>query len=308
MIAIIIGPGFDTLSLIPYHNDVMNQNYNHPIMTYEIDFPDIINKKVNMIKSDEEIMTMLNTYDHGINNNNNSSSGSDGSSSSSSSSLCDKVTRIGPITYISENLCNIDSIIDILTTQCNNFNKNIPTLIISECCLVYIKKESVLQLCLKLSQLLNSNNNYHHHQQQQQQHHHHNDVIWFSYDMINPNDIYGKQMSKNLTLAGFQIPGFHDFPTLHHQSQRFLQDDDDEDTTKQQHNNNSNIDNDNKKWHDANSFTMRTYYEKYIHNEEKKRLKTLELFDEIEEFNLLMDHYSFTVATIGNKFKSIMKL
>jgi hypothetical protein len=53
---------------------------------------------------------------------------------------------------------------------------------------------------------------------------------------------------------------------------------------------------------------MRTYYEKYIHNDEKKRLKTLELFDEIEEFNLLMDHYSFTVATIGNRFKSIMKI
>jgi phenylpropionate dioxygenase-like ring-hydroxylating dioxygenase large terminal subunit len=163
--------------------------------------------------------------------------------------------------------------------------------------------------------------------------------------MINPHDIYGKQMSKNLTLAGFKIPGFHDFPTLHHQSQRFLQIDDDEETTKQHHNsssgsinvesistssdhnnceilkvdgssssssnknNGNNGDNYNyNRWHDAKSFTMRTYYEKYIHNDEKKRLKTLELFDEIEEFNLLMDHYSFTIATIGNRFKSIMKL
>jgi len=282
-------------------------------------------KKVDIIKSDPEIMNMLHTYEDGIKNhggssgstsssrsnivgddiksdNNKYSSSNDGSGDSDSQS--DKVTIIGHITYISENLCNNQSIIDILINYCN-FNSYASTLIISECCLVYIEKEYVLELCSNLNQIL-----YHH-------------TLWFSYDMINPNDIYGKQMLKNLTLAGFKIPGFQDFPTLSDQSQRFLRNlNDTQNINNNNHNSSRSSDGNNNReiiidraynddknqWHDAMSFTMRTYYEKMINNEEKKRLKTLELFDEIEEFNLLMDHYSYTIATKGSKFKSILNL
>ena len=99
-----------------------------------------------------------------------------------------------------------------------------------------------------------------------------------TYDMITPNDIYGRNMIRNLQGVGFEIPGIKDFPTLEDQKNRFL------------HTN----------WTEARACTMRQYYDALMQTtDERERLFKLEILDEVEEWNMLMDHYALTIAAKG---------
>lgn len=51
-------------------------------------------------------------------------------------------------------------------------------------------------------------------------------------------------------------------------------------------------------WKVLNAFTMREAYEKYISKDEKKRISLLEWVDELEEWNLLSSHYYFSVFVL----------
>ena len=82
--------------------------------------------------------------------------------------------------------------------------------------------------------------------------------------------------------------GFTDYPTLEAQKQRYLH------------------------GHFASSIdqvfseTMLTMFDRYIAPEELKRIAKLEIFDELEEWRMLMDHYSFTVAVHGEMLKGVL--
>jgi hypothetical protein len=43
------------------------------------------------------------------------------------------------------------------------------------------------------------------------------EAAWVSYDMVNPNDRFGRVMLENLRAAGHRVPGLLDFPTLEQQ-------------------------------------------------------------------------------------------
>eukprot|EP01031_Cornospumella_fuschlensis_P029024 gene29024-35033_t len=137
------------------------------------------------------------------------------------------------------------------------FDPNVPTFFLSECVLVYMPRDAVIALIQEIGAMMR-------HQ-----------ATWVSYDMISPSDRYGGMMVKNLEGAGFHIPGIVDFPTVAAHNDRFVQ-----------HN-----------WETAHTVTMKQFYARCISDEEKARLRGLEMFDEIEEWNMLMDHYTFTVAT-----------
>ncbi len=109
------------------------------------------------------------------------------------------------------------------------------------------------------------------------------DALWISYDMINPSDSFGKVMVENLKAAGHRVPGLLEYPTLESQKQRFL----------------------GNGWHDAVSETFLQSFDTLIATALKKKIYRLEIFDELEEWNLLMSHYSLTVATRGSKMIGI---
>ncbi|RYH05427.1 hypothetical protein EON65_44715 [archaeon] len=136
------------------------------------------------------------------------------------------------------------------------FDSNLPTFFLSECVLVYMPRDTVLSLIQEVGGMVQ-------HQ-----------ATWVSYDMVSPHDRYGEMMVKNLEGAGLHIPGIVDFPTVSAHNERFV------------HNH----------WDSAHTVTMKQFYTRCIADEEKARLRGLEMFDEIEEWNMLMDHYTFTVA------------
>lgn len=103
-------------------------------------------------------------------------------------------------------------------------------------------------------------------------------AAWITYDMIGPDDAFGRTMTRNLQSARLNVPGFRDFPTLKHQEDRFLE----------------------VGWQFARSCTMLHAYEHMISADEKKRISSLEIFDEVEEWELIMRHYALTVASKGS--------
>ena len=56
------------------------------------------------------------------------------------------------------------------------------------------------------------------------------------------------------------------------------------------------------------SETMLTMFDRYIDPEELKRIGKLEIFDELEEWRMLMDHYSFTVAIHGVMLQGVLPI
>jgi hypothetical protein len=134
--------------------------------------------------------------------------------------------------------------------------------------LVYIEKKEADKLCSSLGSALK-------------------DAVWVTYDMISPYDAFGKVMANNLRSAGYKVPGFTEFHDLNLQMKRFL---------------------DCESWDLATSIKMLDAYEKLINKEEKQRISKLEIFDEIEEWGLLMSHYCLTIASKGQKLSAIHSL
>jgi hypothetical protein len=81
------------------------------------------------------------------------------------------------------------------------------------------------------------------------------------------------------TIGGFQIPGFTQYPDLPSHSNRFLE---------------SGCDL-------SRSCTMLSVYNHLIPPSEKARINRIELFDEVEEWELLMNHYCVSIGIRGGR-------
>ena len=139
---------------------------------------------------------------------------------------------------------------------------HIPTLFITECVLVYISKQDTSSLLHTLSTLFT-----------------HPNTSWVSYDMIHPTDVFGKRMLDNLTRAGHSLPGFVDYPTLSAHETRFTE----------------------AGWVSVKASDMLTVYNNMITAAEKEHVDGIERLDEVEEWRLIMTHYSLTIATKGDE-------
>lgn len=107
---------------------------------------------------------------------------------------------------------------------------------------------------------------------------------WLSYDMISPSDSFGRVMLRNLTSRGFHLPGVIDFPDLFSQEKRFLQ----------------------FGWTQATSRTMLEYYRVHLSADVRTRIEAVELLDEIEEWQLIMNHYAVTIAVNCTELTSLL--
>lgn len=130
-----------------------------------------------------------------------------------------------------------------------------PTIVLSECLLVYLDKSDTIDLLKKMNQSFTN-------------------VIFFLYDLIGPEDNFGKEMEINLADRNIRIPGFEQVPNCNAQTKRLLD----------------------SNFQDAKVVDMLDYYRHYINKQELQRIEKLEFLDELEEFNLLQKHSCFGVA------------
>ena len=282
---------------------------------------------------------------------NTASSSSSSFSSSSSTSMEHRVTWFGSGNIIHTSLgssnrlkligCDLRKAADVTATLLSaGFDISVPTVIMSECTLVYMESKHSALLCTALGELIHCNT----------------PAAWISYDMTHSNDTYGKVMLRNLSIAGYRIPSFTQLPTLDDYKRLFEQsgwgepsargitgtsaagggigsgsglacgqigedDDEDEDddalaermkveahaatistsTTGKDGAGEDTVESLSKKTplHTCGSvqvITMLQAYDQLVSKDEKLRVAKLEIFDEVEEWNMLMSHYCLTTA------------
>lgn len=288
---LILGCGFDSLAL----NIAMRGKC---CATFEVDFQDVISRKVERIHSYlipkcEELQKQIIGQPYQVDT---------GSGSS--------YHQIGPMRYFGRDISSREEVDKLLIdlVELGGFQRFAPTLIITECVLVYMKKEESTYLIDSLLSYLTSTklednvsvakdeiltapqqvNPF---------------VCWASYDMINPSDPFGETMLKNIRRRGLHIHGFLDYPSLQHQEERFLKWKDIF-RARIASSSSNNCEQESKKrnkWRCRSRNMLQVYNHKdgIINELERKRIEGLEMLDEVEEWNLIMSHYCMTVCTIS---------
>ena len=141
------------------------------------------------------------------------------------------------------------------------------TVVICECLLVYIEENVTLEM---LSCLTNKFDN----------------LYILEYDLIGPDDPFGKEMVDNLKTRNIYLKGFYEVKTINDQINRLKK----------------------ANFEDINIVDMYHIYFKVLPLEDRKRIERLELMDEFEELNLLQKHACFGFASKckNDKFKKLI--
>lgn len=227
---LLLGSGCDTLGLETL------RSYGNRARIFEVDFPDMIERKKSIFQSNIEKLP-----------------------ESSSGSCTDLPSGNGcafgaNLTLLGCDLRDPTAVVTLF--QESTFDPTVPTLVITECVLVYLTGPQSDALVEAVSNLVPATT----------------PLMWMTYDMINPQDVYGQMMVKNLRSAGYSLPGFIDYPSREAQVQRF------------------------QSWTQCYSQHMLKVFRFFLPEEDKDRMLRLEALDEVDEWNLLMSHYAFTLA------------
>jgi tRNA wybutosine-synthesizing protein 4 len=96
------------------------------------------------------------------------------------------------------------------------------------------------------------------------------------YEQVNPDDSFGRMMLVNLQARGVALPGLAAYPTLTSQEARFT----------------------GCGWSRARAWDMNTVCARHLPPCEVARANRIEWLDEVEEWQLLMAHYSIVLAVL----------
>ena len=148
-------------------------------------------------------------------------------------------------------------------------NPELPTLILTECLLIYMRAEDTSEVLSWTMDFFGAAG----------------DLVYVNYEMINPNDQFGRMMVENLEARGCQLLGIHSCPNLEAQQQRIA------DLASSR----------SKTLVHCESLSMSQIYSTKLNDEgEKARIERLEMFDEFKEWELLQGHYCITLAICSN--------
>jgi len=155
--------------------------------------------------------------------------------------------------FITADLRNTDQYATKIREVCD---LTVPTLIIAECVFCYIDAPYVAQIIQIAGEFEH--------------------VALISYDMINPQDAFGRMMVENITSRGIRLPGLLSCPTLETQTKRFRQ-----------------------VFSHVEALTMLDIYKTSVDPEERRRIESLEWVDELEEWDLISAHYCIVLGVRG---------
>ena len=141
------------------------------------------------------------------------------------------------------------------------------TIVICECLLVYIDKAVTIEMLSTINDKFNN-------------------VYLLEYDLIGPDDPFGKEMVDNLKSRDIILRGFNEVKDIKDQINRLKE----------------------AKFEDVNIVDMFYVYFKFLPIQDRKRIERLELMDEFEELNLLQKHACFGYGSRckNGKFKGLI--
>ncbi|KAF2755783.1 leucine carboxyl methyltransferase 1 [Pseudovirgaria hyperparasitica] len=136
-----------------------------------------------------------------------------------------------------------------------NISSSAPTLLISECCLIYLTPEAASRVLTTLTQRLIPEPT---------------PVAIVLYEPIKPNDSFGRTMVSNLATRGIVLETLQQYPSLAAQRDRFRD----------------------AGFVDGQGAAGTDFiYDAWVSSKEKERVAALEMMDELEEWLLLAKHY-----------------
>jgi O-methyltransferase involved in polyketide biosynthesis len=140
---------------------------------------------------------------------------------------------------------------------------DVPTILLAECVFIYVDEQASRNMLQSmLTKFFTPNLS----------------VMFVSYDAILPNDRFGQMMIHNLAERHIELKSYKDIPTCKAHAERAVA----------------------IGFKTAASISMKELYLK-TPKAEQQRLNSLEMIDDWDEWNLVHDHYSFTVAwTLGD--------
>ena len=133
-------------------------------------------------------------------------------------------------------------------------DRTLPTLIISECCLVYLTPAAADTVALYFSKHI---------------FHSSTPIGMILYEPINPHDAFGKVMVSNLAARGIVLQTLRKYGSLEAQAARMKA----------------------YGFDDSRGMSVNEIWEKGVDEKEKERIAGLEMVDEVEEWELLAGHY-----------------
>ncbi|KAI8816993.1 S-adenosyl-L-methionine-dependent methyltransferase [Fimicolochytrium jonesii] len=144
--------------------------------------------------------------------------------------------------------------------QSLGLDTTLPTLFLCECVLIYLPPALSRSILNATSSLVRSGGG---------------GGMFVVYEQIHPDDAFGRVMAQNLRGRGIELRGWREWPDLKAQKRRFGE----------------------CGWEEAGAVDMNMFWEG-LGVEERGRISKLEIFDEVEEWQLLSDHYCVSWAVI----------
>ncbi|TFJ85636.1 hypothetical protein NSK_003144 [Nannochloropsis salina CCMP1776] len=298
---VLLGAGLDTLFLRlreEEENAKKSSKHNVQAVTrfcYEVDFPPLMKYKAHCIWKNEELTSLL-----GVSPARETSPGGRPDSPTVggasviltsrrvTSSFREKKGGDGPRQQRSG--CYILVAGDLAETaaleralEAAGIDWAVPTLLITECVLVYMEAEASRALVEWTAAKFRT-------------------AAWASYDMISPHDVFGRMMRSNLTARGLSLPGFETWGrSLKTQKARFV--------GGEEGGVGGGLEGGvgGVPWERAVGGDMNNVYDHFLLPEDRKKAATLEHLDEVEEWQMLMGHYCYVVATRGAAMKGFLQ-
>ncbi|KAK8119473.1 uncharacterized protein PG998_004099 [Apiospora kogelbergensis] len=140
---------------------------------------------------------------------------------------------------------------------------NIPTLLVSECCLCYLQTNQGKDVIKHFADQIP-------------------DLSIIIYEPVKPEDPFGKQMVANLAARRIHMPTLELYREPADQETRLKE----------------------AGFQTSKAMTVEAIWKKWISPDEKERVHELEGLDEVEEWNLLADHYVVAWGWRGNGFQA----
>ncbi|KAJ0424815.1 S-adenosyl-L-methionine-dependent methyltransferase [Aspergillus carlsbadensis] len=160
------------------------------------------------------------------------------------------------LAYQSESSMNEEEAVTILR---ETVDTTLPTLILSECCLVYLSPDEATGVVRYLTQTLFPPSG------------DKSETLGLVlYEPIRPDDAFGRTMVANLATRGIQLQTLHEYASLEAQRRRLRQQGFDTGQA---------------------AADVDFLWERWVNEDEKERVAGLEMLDEMEEWKLLAQHY-----------------
>lgn len=250
---LVLGAGFDTCAF-----QLQQEGALAGAAFFEIDFPDIVQQKSRIIAGTPELTTSL----CGAEEANRGRLQIDAKTQEltvhagpMSTAEEGSLRRGGQYSLLAADLRDLDRVRETLDRA--GFDVLLPTLVISECVLIYMDPEHSDALIEWIGSTLPQ-------------------AAFALYEQILPSDPFGRTMVRNIASRGCPLKSIGMYPGLEEMCERFRT----------------------RSWQTVVSKDMDILYQHMLDSEEKARTERLEMFDEFEEWHLLMQHYCLVFASV----------